>query len=285
MNIAKIEKHSTPKLDINEANLLWLAGFAEGDGSWQVIDTKKDKRSLFLINQQDPQVLYKFKDIVGHGQITGPYKNKNGSQYFRYRVGNLEGTKRLIEIFNGRLVLNKTQERFSKYVNMYNSKQTNLDQVISIKKVSHIPTLNDGWLSGFIDAEGSFSGTMQKKDSEGKPSGVRIRFTLVQKDETEVMLHIKEILGATSSYYKKSNTTRLFLENNKNKNALIQYLENFPLKSSKKIPFQRFNKIHQELTSVNFKWTLARNSTKERLVKAIRNMNHNIINLDDDRVL
>ena len=75
---------------------------------------------------------------------------------------------------------------FSKYVNMYNSKQTNLDQVISIKKVSL--SLNDGWLSGFIDAEGSFRERAKKRLKLSLQE-----FYLHSFKKMEVMLY-KEIL-------------------------------------------------------------------------------------------
>ena len=55
-------------------DLDWFIGFSEGDGSWQVDNTG---RPLFIINQQDPQTLYKIKKLIGYGTITGPYFNKN----------------------------------------------------------------------------------------------------------------------------------------------------------------------------------------------------------------
>lgn len=65
------------KLDqLNEKSQFeWFVGFAEGDGSWQVDATG---RSIFIINQQDPQILYNIKKLVGFGQVNGPYHNKNG---------------------------------------------------------------------------------------------------------------------------------------------------------------------------------------------------------------
>ena len=99
-------------------------GFSEGDGSWQVDPNQKTRRSIFIINQKDPQILYKIKSLIGFGQISGPYKNKSGSIYYRYRVGNIKGTERLIDIFNGNLVLTKTEKRFKGYLDMYNSRVT-----------------------------------------------------------------------------------------------------------------------------------------------------------------
>ena len=72
--------------------------------------------AIFIINQKDPQTLYKIKKLIGYGTITGPYFNKNAiNSYHRYRVANLKGTEKLIGIFNGNLVLFKTKHGFSEY--------------------------------------------------------------------------------------------------------------------------------------------------------------------------
>lgn len=249
----------------------WLTGFAEGDGSWQ---TDGYKRSIFIINQQDPQILYKIKKVVGCGQINGPYENKNGSTYYRYRVGNLEGTKRLIEIFNGNLVLDKTQERFENYLKVYNTHKSTKDIYLSKKR--HIPTLNDHWLSGFIDAEGSFNGVVPKYPQGGNPPAVRIRASLVQKDEHKTMHYLTRLLGGYFSDYRSNNTTRVFIENIKSRNKLIKYLNEHPLHSKKNVAFTRFKKLHIQLTDEKFKWRLESRHTKERIIRSIRNINKNL---------
>ena len=167
----------------------WFVGFVEGHGSWQAELTG---RPIFVINLQDPQILYKIKKLVGYGQVTGPYQNKSGSTYYRYRVGNLKGAKQLIEICNGRFVLNKTKKRFENYLKVYNA--LNSTDEIPLSNNKYVPTLDDPWLSGFIDAEGSFSGFVQKNPENDEPLAVRIRFTLVQKDEQETMNYLSNLL-------------------------------------------------------------------------------------------
>lgn len=249
----------------------WFIGFAEGDGSWQVDDMD---RSIFIINQQEPKVLYKIKKLVGYGQITGPYQNRNGSTYYRYRVGNRKGAKQLIEIFNGRFVLNKTKKRFEKYLKAYND-QNSTDE-IPLSNNKHVPTLDDPWLSGFIDAEGSFSGVVRKSPENDEPSAVNIRFTLVQKYEQETMNYLSNLLGAYSSYYKSNNVTRIFCTSIKSRNIIIQYLSKYPLHSNKNIPFTRFKKLHVRLTDGKFKWRLQSRRAKERIITLVRNINKDI---------
>jgi len=249
----------------------WFVGFAEGDGSWQVDLTG---RSIFIINQQDPQILYKIKKLVGYGQVNGPYENKNGSTYYRYRVGNLKGTKKLIDIFNGNFVLNKTEKRFGNYLKAYNAQNSTEEIFLSNKR--HVPTLDDHWLSGFIDAEGSFSGTVQKGPKNGEPLAVKIRATLVQQDEEETMHYLAKLLGGYSTYYKSNNIVRVFLTNVKSRNNIIKYLSAHPLHSNKNVPFARFKKLHVRLTDGKFKWRLQSRRAKERIVTLVRNINKDI---------
>ena len=250
------------KLDqLNEKSQFeWFVGFAEGDGSWQVDLTG---RSIFIINQQDPQILNNIKKLVGFGQVNGPYHNKNGSTYYRYRVGNLEGTKKLIDIFNGNFVLDKTEKRFGNYLKAYNAKYST--EEIPLIKEKHIPTLNDHWLSGFIDAEGSFNG-----------SGVRIRFTLVQQDEHKTMHYLAKLFGAPFSDYKSNNITRLYINSIKSRNKVIKYLNAHPLHSNKNVPFSRFQKLHVRLTDGKFKWRLESRRAKERIITLVQNINKDV---------
>ena len=261
------------KLDqLNEKSQFeWFVGFAEGDGSWQ---TDATGRSIFIINQQDPQILYNIKKLVGFGQVNGPYHNKNGSAYYRYRVGNLEGTKKLIDIFNGNFVLDKTEKRFGNYLKAYNAKYST--EEIPLIKEKHIPTLNDHWLSGFIDAEGSFNGTTRRLSKEGEPVGVLIRFTLVQQDEHKTMHYLAKLFEAPFSDYKSNNTTRLYINSIKSRNKIIKYLNAHPLHSNKNVPFSRFKKLHVRLTDGKFKWRLESRRAKERIITLVQDINKDV---------
>ena len=257
--------------------LTWFIGFAEGDGSWQVVSG----RSVFLINQKDPQILHKVKRLLKLGTVTGPYKNKNGSTYYRYRVGTLEDTKELIDIFNGNLALKKVQIRFKSYVDAYNSRSTveGTSSMVIFNDNRFLPTLEDGWLSGFIDAEGSFSGTTRKnKKKEGIESitSVTVRFSLVQKFEKEVFEHLKLLIGGSLQHEVKKEAYRLKLESKKDRDTIIEYLREFPLQSNKAVPFDRFRKIHIRLIDGKFKWRLESARAKARMVRLVENINKDI---------
>jgi hypothetical protein len=146
--------------------------------------------------------------LVGYGSVNGPYFQKDGSSYYRYYVGSLPGTAALINIFNGELVLDKSRSSFSKYVVAYNiiaARTTNKAIPIKIINKGKIPSLHSGWLSGFIDAEGSFNVYYRYKNSEVSRIGVRFAIA----DAKWTISYISALFEGTSSYYKKSSHTRL----------------------------------------------------------------------------
>lgn len=81
-----------------ETDLAWAAGFWDGEGCVSLSyrqyseNTPKIPRIVVQIAQIDTRVLKRFQNIVGYGNILGPYKpkNKNSKPYWVWRVeGNL----------------------------------------------------------------------------------------------------------------------------------------------------------------------------------------------------
>jgi len=253
-------------------SLKWFIGFAEGDGSWQIQNTRANKRCIFVINQKDPQVLYKIKKVLKFGTVRGPYLNKKQNTfYFRYRVGDLKNIKTLIEICNGQLVLCKTKNQFERFVRFYNSLITN-DKPITLISCSVFPTLKDGWLSGFIDAEGCFSASLKRREDFIR--GIALTFSLKQKSEERVFKHLKVLIGGSYSFNEKKKIGELKLEGISNRQAIIDYLSFYPLQSSKAIAFSRFKKLHVRLTDGKFQWRLASPRAKSRLIRLAKNLNN-----------
>lgn len=252
----------------------WFIGFAEGNGSWQVENKPMTKRVIFVINQQYPSVLYKIKKQLKFGTITGPYINKvNNSQYYLYRVSKIRDIKTLIDIFNGKLVLNKTKIRFKNFVNFYNSLsavENSSDEVCLIENLV-LPTLQDSWLSGFIDAEGTFSGYVKKRKAE--ISGIVLVFSLMQKSEDKLFCYLKSLLKGSLDYQRGKDVWCLKLEAVNDRKRLIIYLDRFPLWSNKNISFVRFKKLHVRLTDGKYKWRLTSVRAKERLIRLVKNIN------------
>ena len=245
----------------------WLTGFAESAGSWQV---NAKNEPTFTINHKDAQVLYKIKRLVKYGQVTGPHSIQNGSIHYSYRVANLKGTKKLIQIFNGRLVFNRSQQSFKEYVDSYNSSGST--ENILFNNTRHTPTLRDHWLSGFIEDRCLFQGSLQK-DVDGKLQDVKLRFSFSQKSEPETMYHLAKLLKAFISEDKSTNTICIHAGGIKPRTRLIRYLNAHPLHSNKTISYERFKKLHVRLTDGEFQWRLTSRRARERIITLVRNLN------------
>ncbi len=227
-----------------ENDLIWLIGFAEGDGSWYV--DIKSNRTYFIINQKDPKVLYKVRGLLGFGKI------RNYKTNFRFSVTDQKGTFNIIQLFNGNLVLNKTRESFVTYIKIFNqTKKNNLDINLRAEIIFHnnilIPTLNDAWFSGFIDAEGCFS--------FDKRRGLNIsalRFHLTQYNEIKIMQNLAIFFEVNLvTFFNKVSPEKSFLRfylQEAKINILLNYIEKYTLYSEKTIILAKFKKILYRLT-------------------------------------
>jgi len=261
--------------------LEWFVGFAEGDGSWQTEETALQCRSIFVINQKNPQVLYKIKSKLGYGTITGPYSQKNPSgtisEGYRYRVGDFEGTRNLVDIFNGQLVLEKTRERFAKYLEVHNRRACKPrfnSPVVALIDRAMEPSLSHGWLSGFIDAEGCFSYDFNKDERSGEIVTVKLRYSLPQKGEKQVFERLQSILGGSLQH--SDGNYRLIVGARKDLELMINYLDKNRLYSVKSIALARFKKIYYRLTDGKFKFRMLSRRSKARFVRLCRNINNGL---------
>ena len=166
----------------------WFVGFSEGDGSFIV---NKDGCLEFRITQSslDAQILFYIKKNIGFGSVRKQYVKSNTHCF---RVRDKENLYKIICIFNGSLFLDSRNEQFKLWLNAYN--KTYNEQILWIRS-KNSPTLKDGWLSGFTDAQGCFTSTINT-GILGKTSLVRLRYVLSQKGNLHQMNHF-------SWYYKR----------------------------------------------------------------------------------
>src|SRR5579875_3292703 len=90
--------------------LEWFVGFSEGDGSFVV----SKGRLFFIINQKEEKVLHRIRTELGFGKVS-TYKT-----YSRFIVADRDNIERLIHLFNGNLVLHKTNHRFELWLQDWN---------------------------------------------------------------------------------------------------------------------------------------------------------------------
>lgn len=219
--------------NIDQAFLQWFIGFSEGDGSFIL----SNKRNYFVINQKDIQILYKIKATLGFGQV---FKyTKNNHQYGRYVIQDKKNCKLLAYIFNGNLVLEKTNNRFTIWLENLNIQPLEKKGVLQ---------LDNAWLSGFIDAEGCFSARTRKNSNYKLNFKIDRGFSINQKGELPIFYSLKLLFKSNVKIQEisKNNTIyyKLELKSMKSNQILLNYLEQFPCKGKKKIIVIRYRRIN-----------------------------------------
>ena len=253
-NFTNVPQRIVPhKTFIKNSFLEWFIGFSEGDGSFIV----SNKRLFFIINQKEEKVLHYIRANLGFGKVS------KYLSYSRYIVADRNCVDKLISIFNGNLVLYKTNARFALWLlarNQYSHLKIcyrGLNPLIDFH--------NNGWLSGFTDAEGCFNAQKIKDSRYTLGFRVRVRFLLDQKDEYALFEKIRSFLktgfitnrtekspilisstGGSRALLRKPENIKMdgmyryTCSNMKSHDILIQYYKEYPLRTIKKVALFRF---------------------------------------------
>ena len=182
----------------------WLVGFVEGDGGFYV--DINSKRFFFKIRQKNPQILYRIRDFLaalwpapGAPKFGSVIKNNDG--YYTFSVQDRNSIKRLLSLFNGKLLLNKTNKQFlNNWVINYNCWfEINGEHFVYKEKpvLNNLTFFNNAWLCGFTDSDGSFGFKLLSDSTRVNSCGKRLRvyWYVDQVDEIETLTLIKDILG------------------------------------------------------------------------------------------
>lgn len=154
----------------------WLAGLIDGDGSLLV--SKEGYTSCEItLHEEDVKTLYKIKAAL-HGRVG----KRTGARAYRWRMNRREGMVELIKRINGRILTKKRGEQLGRVC-----------KVLGIEKKEGELKMEDGWLAGFIDAEGNI-GVMNKNT---------LYLSIGQK-EREILEEIREKWGCGRIYYDKA---------------------------------------------------------------------------------
>lgn len=195
----------------------WLAGLIDGDGSFLL--SKKGYASLEItMDIRDEHALQIIKNVYG-----GSIKLRSGTKALRYRLHHKSGLLNLINDTNGHIRNSNRLVQLNKICNKYNI----------ILKLPEKLTYNNGWLSGFFDADGTVtlnSNTFQLSVS-------------VSQKTSELLLPLVDLYGgyiyidnSSSKSFKWSITKREIIIN------LLEYFKKHPSRSEKK---NRLHLIHK----------------------------------------
>jgi hypothetical protein len=239
---------------IDPAFLQWLVGFSEGDGSFIV----SKGRMFFIITQKEERVLHRIRTELGFGKVS------TYNTYSRLIVADRDNIERLIHLFNGNLVLHKTNVRFNLWLQNWNllcyrsldsahksktqsnrcNKTSNREgrKVIPLPQ-NQLPSFeNNGWLSGFTDADGCFNAVQTKDSRYSLGWRLRLRFVLDQKSEKDLLEKMREFLGSgvISRRQEVDCMWRLTCTSIPSHQVVINYFSRYPLRTVKKVSFLRY---------------------------------------------
>ena len=202
----------------------WFVGFLEGDGGFY-FDTKT-KRNYIKFRQKDYKVLYKIKSYFGFGSL---FKSSDG--YISLVFSGKTNLLTIIQVVNGRFHLNKTHTKFNIWLNHFN-KWNNLDISLLPQAVFNRKT---AWLSGFSDADGSFSIKLQKDTSRTIGYRLRLAWYIDQSFEKDFLLTLKESLntGTISQKTKDSDAWRLQVDAFNKLGLIFTYFDCYQPKTTK----------------------------------------------------
>ena len=166
---------------LSDSWLTWFIGFVEGDGAIQTYSY--GKRVRFVITQKESAILFYIQKKLGIGIVKHFPQGKSGNKidFHRWIPSHII---LLAFLFNGNLAL--THRMWVQALN--NRFGANTIQLIN---TAVTVTLQDGWLSGFTDAEGCFNVSIT---ANALGHVIKMRYLLDQKDSS-ILLIIRNLFG------------------------------------------------------------------------------------------
>lgn len=270
------ENKQTNSYNINS----YLAGLFEGDGH---INLSKGIKSNGKISYPYIAITFVNKDLPLINILVklygGRLRFKNKENAIVWIVGNHKDLINLINLMNGYL-------RTPKLIK-FNDLIVWLNDRYSYKIPTHSPDtsdlINNGWLAGFIDADGSFKVRYTEKRMNNNPLNlnplpkiltkgrIEVRFVLEQRKSLNgtlsdiincndnesykpIMLKIQSFFGITSdlrvSKHNKDKTYWIIEVTSLNKlNLIIQYLNNYPLLTAKRNDYEDWLKVYHLISN------------------------------------
>jgi len=238
----------------------YLAGLFEGDG--HIILSKKINSkgkisypyiAITFVNKDLPLV-NKFIELFG-----GRLRFKNKENAIVWIINTHKELVNLIKLMNGNLRTPKISQ-FNDLIAWLNDRY---HYNISIYFPDTSDLNNNGWLAGFIDADGGFKIRYTEKRIEENSNKVltkgriEVRFALEQRQYLPynnqsykpIMLKIQSFFGITTelkiSKHNLDKTYWIIEVTSLNKlNLLIQYLNNYPLLTAKRNDFDDWLKVY-----------------------------------------
>lgn len=264
----------------------YLTGLWEGDGHIWIPKTshapcgkKYIPHFTITFDKRDIILCLHLQKILG-----GTVVNKNSVNACTLTINSKKGLINIIKLINGKL----RTPKITKFSNLIVWINVNYDTNFNILGIDTTNIISNAWLSGFIDADGSFNLNIRQKSEYGGKNRVESRFRIEQRISDPITnISYKYIIESIACAFivnckiSQHNIDKSYysvcVSSPKKLIKLIEYLTIFPLFSSKYINFLDFkdsvniilNKEH--LKSQN-KFISIKNNINNR--RTIFNWNH-----------
>lgn len=247
----------TEQLMTNNNFKQWLIGFTEGIDTWYV---RKNKTIGFEISlhSENASLLYKIKSFLGFGAVSHNSKQAL-TRYYLTKGQHLK----LIKFFNNHI---KSDYKFFQFYNWCTYIHQYIDPTVPLDKINKDHTkisLDNAWLSGFIEAGGYFRIAI----SENRPKLIfEITF-----NQIEPLKEIAEQLSLKNNIRLDKGDYILYTSDYYARNKLIKYIEQFPLYTKKRISYLNWKKAH-ELEKTDPKYMDKILEFKDKITNNVKNV-------------
>ena len=233
---------------------IYLAGLWEGDGSVWIpknshSPTGKRYTPHFTItfNEHDYPLVIALQLIIG-----GTIRHKSANHAYVLTISSINGLHNIVNLINGYLRTPKIGQ-FNKLIEWLNNNSSTVSKgFIFCHDVDNSNILNNAWLSGFIDADGSFDVKVREKSDSGKGKNrveARARIEQRQIDPNTGLSYALVLDSIAKAFNVVLNTSIhngdmqyyiIAITSPAKLKILIQYLDTYPLFSSKLLNYQDF---------------------------------------------
>lgn len=227
----------------------YLAGLIEGDGS--IIVPKSERSVKGKLNYPSIQITFNLRDlplalVIQQKLKYGSLNRKKGVNAYILTINNYEGLLLIVNIINGYMRTPKINALY-KLIDWLNNRFN-----IKIKKLNLDNSFigSNSWFAGFIDADGHFSVRITNNSVYPK---IECKFELTQRQIDQNKQNNFSFLSIIANFL---NTTvkevrvtkpkpeyRVRTVNVKGNLILIDYLDKFPLYSSKILNYNDWVKV------------------------------------------
>lgn len=235
--------------EFNSKFASYLAGLIEGDGT--IIVPKFERSAKGRLNYPSIQIVFDLRDFplaliiqskINHGSIS----RKKGVNAYVLTINNFEGLILIANLINGYMRTPKINALY-KLIDWLNNR-FDLDIEKKAKDISNIDS--NSWLAGFIDAGGHFS---VRATTVSKYPKIECKFELVQRQNDHNNENYYEFLNLIGIFFlttvkeirvdQPKPEYRVRTTSLKGNLILINYMENYPLFSSKYLNYLDWRKV------------------------------------------